>query len=393
MTRSTPTRRRPDNKNLRIVFGIIAFCLFAFGLFCSGLTGLMLFSNGPGIFIMATMLATFTAVPYGLLLVWLDHNEREPIPLLIAGFLWGALIATAFSGIVNTLVGEIAMAVTGSPSASDFMSASISAPFIEELTKGMALVVLVGMFYKEFDNVLDGVIYGAIVGLGFAWFENIMYYCDAASMGGIEGMIKNFWARGVVSASGGSHAAYSGLVGLGFGLTRMLRKGFARWMLIPLFLGLAMFAHFAWNTFVEHFIFIFDQPTDASVYFVSLPIAVLVLQLPFSGLLSLVVIFSWRHEYKIIRQHLADEPAEIITDAERNTLVPAWRRSVADLKRFFTKGPGLWLRHRRRIRHQVDLAFVKWHLANDAGVDWEADDDLDVYELREKIRVLRGSLS
>ena len=214
-------------------------CLFFVGIFfllcllCSGLFGLSMLFTQPGFFLVATLLATLTAVPYGLLLLWLDRNEPEPLTLVLTAFLWGACVSTVISGEVNSGVAQLTYNMTGDPFIADFMTASFSAPFIEEITKGFAVLLLFMLFRKEFDNVLDGIIYGAIIGLGFAWFENITYYMSAAADGGLGGMLQNAWARGVVSASGGSHAAYTGLTGCGFGLMRVMRRGVLRWTMPP----------------------------------------------------------------------------------------------------------------------------------------------------------------
>ncbi|MDG1481439.1 MAG: PrsW family intramembrane metalloprotease [Myxococcota bacterium] len=383
--------RRKDNLLLRIGCLLFVGVFFLLGLTCSGLFGLSMLFSQPGFFIIATILATLTAVPYGLLLLWLDRNEPEPATLLITAFLWGACVSTMISGEVNSGVANLAFNLTGDPFIADFMAASFSAPFIEEITKGFAVLLLFTLFHKEFDNVLDGIIYGAIIGLGFAWFENITYYLNAAAEGGMGGMLQNAWARGVVSASGGSHAAYTGLTGMGFGLMRVMRRGPIRWAMPPIFLGIAMFAHFAWNTFVGPFVYITGGDSVAVQYLVALPLAVAILQLPFTLVLLIVVGVAWRHENRIIRQYLSDSAADIVKPGDIERLLPARRRAWASLKRFFTKGPGPWWLHRRLGRRQIDLAFLKWHHEKDE-VAWDPDQDVDILKIREDIRKVRAQL-
>ena len=388
---SQPRFKRKDNLMLRVG------CLFFVGIFfllcllCSGLFGLSMLFTQPGFFLVATFLATLTAVPYGLLLLWLDRNEPEPLTLIFTAFLWGACVSTVISGEVNSGVAQLTYNMTGDPFISDFMTASFSAPFIEEITKGFAVLLLFMCFRKEFDNVLDGVIYGAIIGLGFAWFENITYYMNAAADGGMSGMLQNAWARGVVSASGGSHAAYTGLTGLGFGLVRVIRRGFIRWTLPPLFLALSMFAHFAWNTFVGPLVYIAGGGSEAVMYLFALPLAVIVLQLPFTLVLLFVVVFAWRHEEKIIRLHLSDAPSDIVADGEIDQLIPARRRAWRSFRRFFSQGPSAWWTHRRLWRRQIDLAFLKWHHEQD-DIAWEPEQDVDILRIHSDIRALRGRM-
>ncbi len=370
-------------------------CIFTLGSFllftsmCSGLFGLAVFAGTPASFSLATVLASLTAVPYCALLLWLDRNEKEPWALIIIALLWGAATATFISGMFNDAFGSLALSAVGDPNLAHQLTASFSAPFIEELTKGFAVMMIFFLFRRDFDNVLDGMLYGALVGLGFAWFENILYYVNAGEAGGYGEMVKLAWVRGIVSGMGGSHAAYTGLIGLGFGLVRVARRGVLRWALIPLFWGMAMFAHFAWNTFVSLFIV---SDSEAVTLLVSLPVATLVLQGPFLFLLLLVVVLVWRHENGIILRYLQDEPEDVVTDAERLALVPARRRAFSGLKRLFTRGPFSWWRQRALEQDLVRLAFTRWHHVSDQEVTWVADQDADVLTLRARIRRRRAAL-
>lgn len=349
---------------------------------CSGLFGLSIFAGTPATFTVATILASMTAIPYCALLLWLDRNEKEPLTLIVIALLWGAATATFISGMFNDMFGSLALSVIGDPALAHQATASLSAPFIEELTKGFAVMMIFFLFRRDFDNVLDGMLYGALVGLGFAWFENILYYVNAGESGGYGEMVKLAWVRGIVSGMGGSHAAYTGLIGLGFGLVRVARRGVLRWALIPLFWGTAMFAHFAWNTFVGLFIV---SDSEAVTLLVSLPVATLVLQGPFLFLLLLVVALVWRHENRIILHHLQDEPGEVLSEQERLALVPARRRVFTGIKRLFTQGPFAWWRQRALEQDLIQLAFTRWHHHEDKEVTWSPDQDAEVLALRARI--------
>jgi RsiW-degrading membrane proteinase PrsW (M82 family) len=378
-----------NNIVMRIGCLVLASIFLLIGLLCSGAYGSLMFISQPGFFVLAFILAALTAVPYGMLLLWLDHNEPEPPSLLITAFMWGACVSTMLSLVLNTSFGVFMYGLVEDEMVAGQLTASIAAPLFEELTKGAALLLLYLLFRKEFDNVLDGVIYGAIVGLGFAWFENIHYYM---SSGNIGEMLAIFWVRGVVSASGGSHAAYTALVGLSFGLVRVMRTGFLRWSLVPIFMGLAMFAHFAWNTFAGFILGIVTPDNGLGQLVIGLPIAVIVLQLPFTSLLGLTVFFSWRHEHRIIRKYLSQEEPSIITEAELQELVPALRRMLRGTARFFTAGPSAWWLRRKLNRRQIDLAFLMWHHEQDK-IGWSPDEDKDILRTREEIMTLRGQMS
>jgi protease PrsW len=389
MANVRPKRRR-DLWFIR--YGCLAV-LIGFFLLCTTVSAFVtndLFLHGPMVAALAFFLATATAVPYSLMLLWFDRNEQEPLFLILTAFLWGANVATAISLIFNTTFGIFAYEILNNPYLADQLTASFSAPFIEELTKGMAVMFLFFLFRRDFDNVLDGILYGALVGLGFAWFENVLYYARAGDGGPLE-MLKLTYLRGVLNGVT-SHAAYTALTGLGFGLVRVLRKGFLRWTLVPLFWGMAMFAHFMWNTFVGPVIALSGARTELEVYLGSLPLAVLVLQSPFVILLGLVALLVWRHERKLIQRYLRDEPEFVVTPAEARVLVPARRRFWSTVKRFFTAGPLQAWRYRAMQQDQIKLAFVKWHHHRDDETSWSYDEDADIITLRDRIRRRRRSL-
>ena len=150
----------------------------------------------PGHTVFAFLLATFFTLPYAVVLKLVDRNEPEPLWLLVATFLWGALVATSISIIFNTAAGSVFGAVI--PVLADQLTASLAAPPVEETTKAAALLVIVIAFRHHFDNVLDGILYGAIVGLGFAWFENVSYYVGVGMEEGPLGMLKLAYVRGLL---------------------------------------------------------------------------------------------------------------------------------------------------------------------------------------------------
>ena len=370
---------------LLVLVGVFVLCLLV-----SGFVATDLFMNGPLMTAFAFVLATSTALPYCALLLWFDRNEQEPVLLVLTAFMWGAVVATAVSLIVNTAFGAAMMGVTGDAWLSGQLTASFSAPFIEELTKGAAVMFLFLLFRRDFDNVLDGMLYGALVGLGFAWFENVLYYVRAGE-GGVTEMLKLTYLRGFLNGIS-SHVAYTGLTGLGFGLVRVMRKGVLRWAFVPLFWGMAMFAHFMWNTFVGPLIYATGATSETVVYLVSLPIAVLVLQSPFVLLLLGVALLVWRHERRLIVKYLDAEPDHVVHPDEVRTLVPARRRAWNSARRFLSHGPLTWWRYRGINSDLIKLAFVKWHHDRDDEIRWTVDQDADVISLRDRIRRRRARI-
>src|SRR3982751_742558 len=94
---------------------------------------------------------------------------------------------------------------------------------------------------RQFDGVVDGVIYATFAALGFAAVENIIYYSNAAREEAIVGhsgiLAGTFVVRGILGPWG--HPLYTSMTGLGFGIARETNKTWLKW-LAPL--GGGMFA-------------------------------------------------------------------------------------------------------------------------------------------------------
>src|SRR5690349_12783989 len=138
----------------------------------------------------ATLLALIPTIFYALFIWWLDRHEKEPVPLLVVAFVWGAVPAIIIAIVLELVVGFPVEQLISSDTGRELTSASVVAPVVEELVKAIILVVLFLAFRREFDNVLDGIVYGAMVGLGFAMVENVLYLTSAAyDSGSIGSMI------------------------------------------------------------------------------------------------------------------------------------------------------------------------------------------------------------
>lgn len=95
----------------------------------------------------------------------------------------------------------------------DFFSSVAVAPIVEEISKGMFVYALSRS--KHFDGPLDGLIYGAMVGAGFAAGENVLYGFGQADL--FAGVAVTF-IRSVIQITG--HPLYTGIVGIGIGLAQ-----------------------------------------------------------------------------------------------------------------------------------------------------------------------------
>src|SRR6478735_736767 len=124
-------------------------------------------SGAPRTLALATVLATVPVVPLIVCYMWLDRYEPEPRRLLAAGLLWGGFVATGAAILLG--IGGFVVGVD------DDLSLAVGAPFTEEATKGAFLLLLLWWRRAELDGVLDGIVYAGMIGIGFAFMENILY--------------------------------------------------------------------------------------------------------------------------------------------------------------------------------------------------------------------------
>ena len=115
------------------------------------------------------------ALPVLFLVYVLDLYEREPLSLVIGALLWGAIAATTLSGFANDGWGLVVSRV-GGPEFAARWTAALTAPFVEETLKGLGVVLIYLIAPDEFDDMMDGFVYGAVCGLGFAVVEDVFYF-------------------------------------------------------------------------------------------------------------------------------------------------------------------------------------------------------------------------
>jgi RsiW-degrading membrane proteinase PrsW (M82 family) len=179
---------------------------------------------------------------------WLDRYEKEPKILLGATFFWGMVIAAGGAFIINTAFGMGIYMFTGSEGAAEIGTTSIVAPIVEEFLKGLAVAIVFFIFYNEFDSILDGIIYGGMVGLGFAAIENTIYiYRNGYLDGGWGGLFLLAFIR--VILVGWMHAFFTAFTGIGFAVARTNKNTLVK-LIAPLIgFGVAVTTHAFHNTF------------------------------------------------------------------------------------------------------------------------------------------------
>jgi protease PrsW len=217
---STAGRRRVGHARIAFIAGVAGCSLAA-------LTALAVVAIDSAL--SAGIGLTLALLPIPVLLaaaLYLDRLEPEPPSALVLIFLCGAA-AAALIGLAGTLAGTNLIA-TPPLQHGGFAAASagaiIGVAALEEALKGAALTGLLLWRPQEIDGTHDGVVYGAMVGLGFALIDNLYYYAEATHYG-FRGVATTFVLRGVLSPL--CQVLFSSLVGVGVALAARfgLRRG------------------------------------------------------------------------------------------------------------------------------------------------------------------------
>jgi hypothetical protein len=164
----------------------------------------------------------------------------------------------------------------------------VSAPIVEEFSKGLVLFILFWWKNDEFDGIIDGIVYAGMVGLGFAMTENFMYYGKAAMVGGTQ-LTGLFILRGVISPF--AHPLFTSMTGIGLGIAKQARNTALKVFMPIAGLLAAMLLHFTWNR---------SALPGPSVFFV---VYGMVMMPIFAGAI-IAIVFALRREGRIVRDHL-----------------------------------------------------------------------------------------
>lgn len=198
--------------------------------------------------IISLFLGFVPAFMYAAFVYWLDRYEKEPVLLLGGVFIWGAVVAAGGAFILNTLFQISVFLVTGDEVLSDLTTGSISAPLVEETLKGLAVLSVFLVFRKEFDSVLDGIVYAGVAALGFAATENSYYiYAYGYQDTGFSGVLTLACIRDIIV--GWQHPFYTSFIGIGLAVSRLNRNILIKLGAPVVGWGMAVLTHSFHNTF------------------------------------------------------------------------------------------------------------------------------------------------
>ena len=198
--------------------------------------GILIFlTGGPVATLITTLLAAISFPLVILVLFWLDRYEPEPARYRLAAIGWGGVVAVVLSLVAEGLLFTL-------PGTNTFIETAVIAPIVEETGKGLFLVVVVVFRRAQIHGLLDGLIYGALVGVGFAFVEDIAYYLSSLESGALG---ITFFLRGIMGPF--AHPLFTSAFGIGVGIAVTTRLPQLR-VLAPIlgYLG-SVVMHGIWN--------------------------------------------------------------------------------------------------------------------------------------------------
>jgi len=334
----------------------------------------------PAGWIFSIVLLTIYVVPIAVAIWLLDLFEREPISLVIAAFVWGGVVAIGLAVTVNTAFLESLAKLFG-PNLAQTWGAAIVAPPVEETFKYLGVVVIYLIARNEFDDLFDGFVYGALVGLGFAAVENVQYFIQAVGAAGgadqIGPVVGMFLLRSILVGAY-MHVMWTALSGVGFAYYVTQRdqpRGKRLAVAAGLFL-LAIVAHFIWNS---------PLLTELLSNFGGILLFGIIKGLPFLAFLVVLVMLANRREKKWFSTlTAADVGTDVLTTDELTHLGGLRSRWSARRAMGRQKGPQGSKLAGQLQREQINLAMIR----SRAG----SDDDSSVVAQRERIRAVRAQL-
>jgi protease PrsW len=283
-----PTPGRQRRGVLAPVLGLIALG------FC-GLVVIGLVSNSVGVtgVVVGALCALLPVGPVVATFLWIDRWEPEPPRTLLVAFLWGACFAALTALLINSSASMVIDQVLGSDQGSIFGAVAV-APVVEEAVKGAFLVGMLIFRRREFDGLIDGVVYAGLVAAGFAFTENILYlgraFTEDAAVGQIGSVLGVLVLRGVLSPF--AHPLFTSMIGIGAGIASRSASVGGRVGAVAVGYVVAVALHSLWNTSAS----VLDGGFFLVVYaFVMVPLFV-----------ALVVVVVWqrRREQRIVAAQL-----------------------------------------------------------------------------------------
>lgn len=323
----------------------------------------------------AGMMMAFAPAPlYLFIFLWMDRFDPEPAWALSACFAWGGLFAIVPSYIINSMFGAVTTAMAGAP-AGNAVSIVVSAPIVEELCKGLGVILVLALLRSELDGVLDGIVYAGVTALGFATVENVFYYGREIDASGAGGALVLGFLRGVLSPF--SHALFTSMTGIGCGIARESHRAWLKVVAPIVGLGGAMLLHAMWNGIAFAL---------GALFF----LFYLLVWIPLFLLFIVLVVAMAVRERRIVRDMLRIE-------VDVGFLSPEHRDICGSLARRFrwvmsAGSPAKMMARRSYLKALTKLAFCHWHVSRATESATETISLPRIPVIKAEMRALRSQI-
>ena len=232
---------KPKNKPLPIFESVVAGAGAA--LMLVGVLG-FLQASGP---IVTVFLAILCIVPLAIVvsvLLFIDRFEPEPLGMKLAALAWGGGVSIFFGIMGNEYVQYSVTEQTGDEVQGIIFSVVVGAPVVEELLKGLGVLVIVWARRTHISSAIDGLVYAGFAACGFLVVEDFTYFVRAVLTDGDLGQM--FFQRVVMGVFG--HVMYTSCMGwaTGWAVTRA-RSTAAGCGAVALGWFTGMLLHATWN--------------------------------------------------------------------------------------------------------------------------------------------------
>jgi protease PrsW len=292
------------------LLGLAACCLIAIVALV-----LVVAQRGPAPTLVGLLLALLPVPLLVALILYLDRLEPEPRALLAGIFGAGAGIAVITALLGRALHTGLITTPDLEPHASVAVAVSVGAAIggalVAETLNGLVLLALLASRRTEIDGVEDGVVYGSMVGLGFALVANVYAY-GVAWNSGAGALAEEFARRGIFGPV--FQALFTSLIGIGVAYAAARPAVTSRYLAIVAGWVAAVVLDALWNHSVG------EAGTGLQATYVILIGALVVM--------IVVVIADRRRVVRLITSFLPDfEDPEVVTVEDIRMLASLrWRR-------------------------------------------------------------------
>lgn len=307
----------------------------------------------------------------------IDMNEKEPLWAMFLLFVMGAAAGVVLPLVVSPGVLDL----TVLPGASLRETARFAA-----VAAGIGLLFLYGQWrgWQEFNGTMDGIVYGACAGLGFAVALQVradVLFGSVALAGQPAGLFSGF---GTMALRGLSDGVFGAILGASIGAATEARAAVARALLPVAGLAVAIaadagYVHFAYGNALAG-----DSGWLRHQAALVLPLILVVV----------VAFLALRSERRAIREQLPSEIEGGAVDADDIVVLEnVARRTAMHLRELARGRVGRWMRLRELHNRQVQLALIKARVAAESEISRRSRLEQEAAHLRQDVLARRRALA